>query len=164
MLLNAAILGAITAERIAEIAWARRNTRRLLARGGGEVAAGHYPLIVGLHALWLAGLWIIALDRPVNLWFLALFAVLQVFRAWVLVTLGRRWTTRIVVVPGETLVAGGPYHFLPHPNYAVVALEMATLPLVFGLFWYAVLFSLLNAGVLFVRIRAEERALAEVRR
>lgn len=164
MFLGAAILAAVTAERIAEIAWARRNTRRLLARGGREVAAGHYPLIVGLHALWIAGLWILALDRPVNLWFLALFAVLQLFRGWVLLTLGPRWTTRIVVVPGETLVSRGPYRFLPHPNYAVVALEIATLPLVFGLFWYAVLFSVLNAGVLIVRIRAEERALAAVRR
>jgi methyltransferase len=92
---------------------------------------------------------------------LAAYFGLQALRVWTLASLGRRWTTRILVVPGETLVRRGPYRFLPHPNYLVVAGEMATLPLTLGLPRHALLFSLLNAAVLSVRIRAEERGLAE---
>ena len=154
------ILGLVTAERLAELALARRNTAALLAAGARECSARHYPLIVLLHALWLLGLWILAWERPIIWPFLAIFVLLQGLRIWVLATLGRRWTTRIIVVPGETLVRRGPYRFLSHPNYAVVVGEIACLPLVFGLVWYALLFSILNAGVLWVRIRAEERALA----
>jgi methyltransferase len=163
MALTAAILTLVTLERLAELAWAERNTRRLAAAGACEAGARHYPLIVGLHAAWLAGLWVLAWGRPVLWPFLALFLVLQLLRAWVLVTLGARWTTRILVVPGERLVRSGPYRFLRHPNYAVVAGEIACLPLVFGMAWYALVFSLLNAGVLWVRIRAEDAALAEAR-
>ena len=159
MLIGIVILAAVTAERLGELLLARRNTRRLLEGGGYEVAPGHYPLIVALHAAWLIGLWMLAPGRPVNLWFLALFALLQVLRAWTLLTLRRRWTTRIIVVPGEELVARGPYRFLRHPNYAVVVGEIACLPLAFGMPAYALLFSALNGLVLFIRIRAENRAL-----
>jgi methyltransferase len=130
-----------------------------MALGGVEHAAGHYPLIVALHAAWLGGLWLLAWDRPVQPGWLAAYAVLQALRAWVLLSLGARWTTRIITVPGERLVRRGPYRFVSHPNYLVVAGEIAVLPLVFGLWPYAVVFSLLNAGVLAVRIRAEGAAL-----
>ncbi len=90
---------------------------------------------------------------------LAVFAVLQLLRVWVLATLGPRWTTRIIVTGGAPLVKKGPFRFLRHPNYTVVTAEIAILPLVFGLVWIAVLFTLLNAAMLYVRIRAENGAL-----
>ena len=108
---------------------ARRNTSRLLARGAIEVGAGHYPLIVAVHAAWLIALWFCGRDQDVDLVALAVFAVLQGLRLWVIATLGPRWTTRIIVLPGEPLVTSGPYRYLPHPNYAVVAGEIALLPL-----------------------------------
>lgn len=160
MSLALAILVFVTLQRLGELVLARRNTARLLAQGGVEVASGHYPLVVLMHGAWLAGLWWLAWDGPVNLAWLAIFAVLQLLRVWVLVTLGPRWTTRIIVVPGAPLVHEGPYRFLNHPNYCVVAGEIMVLPLVFGLAWYGVVFTLLNAAMLTVRIRAENRALA----
>jgi methyltransferase len=154
------ILALVTAQRLGELALARRNTRRLLAQGAVESGAEHYPLIVGMHAAWLGGLWWLAWDTPPSLAWLAVYLLLQPFRVWVIASLGGRWTTRIITLPGEPLVRKGPYRFLPHPNYLVVALEIAVLPLVFGFAGYAVVFSLLNATVLLVRIRAEEAALA----
>jgi methyltransferase len=155
------ILAFVTLERGAELVWARLNTRRLLAMGAHEAGAGHYPAIVSLHAAWLIGLWLLVLGygRPVLLPWLGVFALLQAGRAWVLVTLGRRWTARIIVLPGETLVRRGPYRLLAHPNYAVVAGEILVLPLAFGLPVYGLIFSILNVAVLFIRIRAETRAL-----
>jgi methyltransferase len=161
MILSILILAFVTLQRLGELVLARRNTRRLLARGGVETGAAHYPIIVGLHAAWLAGLWWLAWDEPVSPLWLALFALLQALRVWVIATLGERWTTRIITLPGEPLVARGPFRFLPHPNYAVVAAEIAVLPLVFGLEGYALAFSLLNASVLWVRIRTESGALRE---
>lgn len=154
------LLALVTAERLAELWWARANTRALLARGAVEHAPGHYPLIVALHALWLLGLWWLGADQPVQPGWLALFIALQGARLWVLASLGRRWTTRILVVPGEQLVRAGPYRFLSHPNYMVVAGEIAVLPLCLGLPWFALVFSLANAAVLAVRIRAEAGALS----
>ena len=161
MMLSIAILALVTAQRLADLAIAQRNTRRLLAAGGVERGAGHYPLMVGLHAAWLAGLWLLAWGRPANLAWLAVYLLLEVLRVWVLMSIGRRWTTRIIVVPGEALVRKGPYRFIPHPNYAVVVGEIAVLPLVFGLTAYALVFSLLNASLLWVRIRTESAALSE---
>lgn len=161
----AAVLSLVTAERLAELALARRNTARLLAQGGLEHGAAHYPLIVALHAAWLAGLWWLAIGTPPALGLLALFAIVEAARAWVLVTLGRRWTTRIIVVPGEQRVRKGPYRFLAHPNYAVVVAEILLLPLAFGLVSYAIAFSVLNGVLLAVRIPAETAAFdAAVRR
>ncbi len=157
------LLAFVTAQRLGELVLARRNTRRLLARGAYEVGAGHYPLIVALHAAWLAGLWWLGWDERVDSLWLAAYALLQVFRGWILASLGERWTTRIIVLPGEPLVRRGPYRFIPHPNYLLVAAEIAVLPLVLGLGWWALLFSVLNALVLWVRIRAEGRALAPLR-
>ncbi len=154
------LLGFVTAERLGELVLARCNTARLLAAGAVEHARGHYPLIVLLHAVWLIGLWLLAWNLPINLGWLVVFIVLQGLRLWVLATLGPRWTTRIIVLPQADLVARGPYRFVKHPNYLVVIGEIAVLPLVFGLVWYAGLFSLLNAGILFIRITAENKALA----
>lgn len=158
-----AILALLTLQRIGELAWARRNSAALRRAGAVEAAPGHYPLIVLLHLAWLAGLWLAAPGRPVALSFLAILVILQAGRLWVLATLGRRWTTRILVVPGERLVAAGPYRYVRHPNYLVVAGEVAVVPLVFGLVLFAAIFSLLNAILLAVRIRCEEAALAAAR-
>lgn len=160
----ALILGLVTAQRLGELVLARRNTRRLLAQGAHEVGAAHYPLIVALHAVWLLGLWYLAVYRvpagqSVNLFWLLLFVVLQLARVWVIASLGGRWTTRIIILPGATLVRRGPYRFLSHPNYWVVAGELLVLPLVFGLAWYGLVFTLLNAAVMWIRIRAEAAAL-----
>ena len=154
-----AILGFVTAQRLIELPIARANTARLIAAGAHEVAPRHYPLIVLVHAAWLATLWWFALGQPINLVLLALFALVELARIWVLQSLGPRWTTRIIVVPGEKLVARGPYKFVSHPNYVVVCAEIALLPLVFGLWQVALLFTVLNAAVLTVRIRAENGAL-----
>ncbi len=153
------VLALVTLERGAELIWARRNTRRLLARGAREEAPGHYPLIVILHALWLVGLWVLGRGQPVSIPWLVVFGLFQAGRAWVLLTLGGRWTTRIIVLPGETLVRRGPYRLIPHPNYAVVAGEILVLPLALHLLVFGLVFSVLNAAVLCLRIRAEERAL-----
>ena len=163
MILNVAILALVTLERLVELPVARANTKRLLAAGGHEVSPRHYPLIVALHAGWLAALWLLALDRPVSVPLLAAFLFVEVGRLWVLSTLGKRWTTRIIVVPGETLVRTGPFRLLNHPNYAVVIAEIALLPLVFGLWRTALAFSLLNALLLTIRIREENRALSACR-
>ena len=154
-----ALLAFVTLQRLVELPIAAANTKRLLAAGGHEVGAGHYPLLVAVHVAWLATLCWLAPGRPIDLLFLALFALIEAGRVWVLRTLGPRWTTRIIVVPGEKLVASGPYRFLNHPNYLVVIGEIAVLPLVFGLWQIALLFSLLNAAALTVRIRAENAAL-----
>lgn len=160
MTLAVAILAFVTVQRLIELVIARSNTRYLLARGGIEIGRGHYPLLVVLHAAWLAALWWYGRQAPVNLVLLALFMVMQALRVWVLATLGRRWTTRIIVLPGAPLVARGPFRLLRHPNYCVVVAEIALLPLALGLPWLAVLFSILNALVLTIRIRAENGALA----
>lgn len=159
-----ALLFFVTLQRLVELPIASANTRRLLAVGGHEVAPAHYPLIVAVHASWLASLWWLAPSRPIDLPFLALFTLVEAARIWVLVTLGSRWTTRIIVVPGEQLVTGGPYRFVDHPNYLVVIAEIAILPLVFGLWQVALLFSAINAIALAVRIRAENQALEALRR
>jgi methyltransferase len=157
--LSLVIVALVTLQRLGELWLSNRNTRRLLSRGAHEVGASHYPLIVTVHALWLASLWWFAPARPVDAFWLALFVLLQLARVWIIATLGDRWTTRIIILPGAPLVRGGPYRFVNHPNYVVVVGEIAVLPLVFGLWPVAVLFTLLNAAVLTIRIREENGAL-----
>jgi methyltransferase len=157
--LNIVILALVTLQRLGELWLSNRNTRRLLAEGAREHAPGHYPLIVAVHALWLASLWWFALDRPVSAFWLALFVLIEFARIWVLVSLGSRWTTRIIVQPDAPLVRRGPYRLVNHPNYIVVAAEIAVLPLVFGLWQVALVFTLLNVAILAIRIRVENRAL-----
>jgi methyltransferase len=158
-----AILGFVTLQRLVELRLADRNSSQLLAAGAVEFSRGHYPFIVALHMLWLAALWWWAPGRSIDVPLLVLFALLQVGRVWVIATLGERWTTRIIVKPGAPLVRKGPYRFLNHPNYLIVTLEIAVLPLVFGLWRIALLFSLFNAVILAIRIREENRALASLR-
>ena len=157
------ILGAVTVQRVGELVISRANTRKLLAGGAVEVAPRHYPLIITVHTAWLLSLWVFGRDQPVNVSSLVGYLVLQCLRFWIIWTLGSRWTTRIIVLPGLPLVAAGPYRFLSHPNYAVVASEIAVLPLVLGLPVLAVVFTILSATVLAIRIRAENRALAASR-
>lgn len=159
MSLAVIILALVTLQRLFELWLSDRNTRRLLARGAVEHGRSHYPWIVAVHVLWLGVLWLAAPGRPIDGFWLAIFVMLQVARIWIIATLGERWTTRIIVLPGEALVRRGPYRWVDHPNYLVVAGEMAVLPLVFGLWGLAILFTLLNAAVLSIRIRAENRAL-----
>ena len=157
---GAVLLAYLTVQRVAELWWAKHNERRLFAAGGVGYGRSHLPLIVLLHAAWMAGMWVLAYDRAVDPIFLVLFVLLQTVRFWVLFTLGRRWTIRIIAVPGERLVVRGPYRYLRHPNYAVVGGEIAVVPLALGLPVYALVFSILNAIVLAIRIPAENAALA----
>jgi methyltransferase len=157
------ILAFVTLQRFAELWLSVRNTVRLRASGAVEFGEHHYPIMVALHAAWLAGLWILALRLPVNWILIAVYAVLQIFRVWVIATLGGRWTTRIIILPGAPLIHAGPYRFLKHPNYIVVVLEIALLSLAFGLILYAAIFSVANAALLYWRIRVESRALTNPR-
>jgi methyltransferase len=154
------LLGFLTLQRLAELAWAARNTSRLLAAGGIEFGRGHYPVIVALHAAWLIGLWLLAYHRPIDPLYFAVFVLLQLGRLSVLASLGRRWTTRVVVIPGAPLVTTGIYRLLRHPNYLIVAGEIVVVPLAFGLPVFAALFLVLNSLVLVLRIRIENAALA----
>jgi methyltransferase len=153
------ILGIVTLQRAGKLVLSSYNTRALVTRGAVEAAARHYPLIVAAHATWLISLWMLGHDQPVNIVALSFYLILQGFRFWVMWTLGSRWTTRIIVLPEQPLVSAGPYRFLAHPNYAVVVGEIAVLPLVLGLPLLAAVFTVLNAAVLSIRIRAEARAL-----
>jgi len=151
-------LAFIVVQRLGELVIAKRNTAALLARGAHEVGAAHYPVMVALHSAWVLCLLIFGYSQDIHLGWLALYAVLQVFRVWILGTLGRRWTTRIIVID-EPLVAKGPFRFIPHPNYTLVVLEVFVAPMVLGLIWVALLFSALNAAMLYHRIRVEDGAL-----
>ena len=160
---NLTILTLVVVQRLAELFIAHRNTKRLLDNGGVEVSSGHYPLIVAFHAIWLAGLWYLVWGHEV-IWPWAFgYLVLQAARGWIIAALGSRWTTRIIVVPGETLSTSGPYRYFRHPNYMIVAAEIFILPLVFGLWFYAAVMGCINLGILFWRIRAEEAALKPLR-
>lgn len=160
-MLSTLVLVLVTIQRLCELVLARRNTQRLLKMGAYEVEAAHYPLIVALHAAWLAALWVFGRGGDVNLYWLFIFAVLQVMRVWVIATLGIRWTTRIIILPGAQPVTTGPFRLIRHPNYAIVIAEIAVLPLALGLPYLAVVFSVLNACILTIRIRAENKAFAE---
>jgi len=155
-------LAFIIAQRLSELVIAKRNTARLLAQGAVQHGAAHYPAMVAMHSAWIVALVVFGWNNPVSWPWLAVFAVLQVFRLWILVTLGPRWTTRIIVLP-EPLVARGPFRFMRHPNYALVVAEIIVAPMVLGLVWVAALWTVLNAAMLWVRIRAEDRALAPLR-
>jgi methyltransferase len=156
-----AALGFVVLQRAAELALAARNTRSLRARGAVEIDADGYLWFVVLHALWLASMAMLLPPAAPPSWpLLGLYAVLQLGRLWVIATLGRRWTTRILVLPGAPLIAAGPYRWLRHPNYAIVMAEIAVLPLVFGAVAQALLFAAANGLLLARRIAIEERALA----
>jgi methyltransferase len=159
------ILLLVALQRLVEMRYAARNTAALRRRGAVEVGARHYPLIVALHSAWLLAV-VLLLPQPVIIrwWLLGVFVVLQLLRVWVIATLGPYWTTRIIMLPEAPLVRSGPYRFVRHPNYIVVACEIAVLPLVFGETQVAILFSLFNAAMLVWRIRQEETTLDPRRR
>ena len=153
----------VALQRLGELIYARRNDRRLRAAGGVEHGARHYPLLVGLHTAWLVTLVAtVPAGAPILAVPLAAFLLLQGLRVWTLISLGPFWSTRVIVVPGSDRVTRGPYRFLRHPNYLIVALELPLLPLTFGAWPLAVGFGLANLAVLAWRIRVEERALATV--
>jgi len=149
-------------QRLGELILSSRNTRRLLARGAYEAGAEHYPFMICLHVSWLCALIYFGIDQPVSITWLAVFAVLQVLRAWIIYSLGGRWTTRIIVMGGP-LVTKGPFAWVKHPNYMVVIAEILVVPMIFGLPIVAAVFSALNAAMLTVRISAEELALQRYR-
>jgi methyltransferase len=159
-----ALLGLVAGERGAELSVSSRNARRLLAAGGVETGKGLYRVMVVFHAVFLPALALgaIAHREPPSPWaWLAVAgaAAAQGLRWWAVRTLGERWTTRVIVLPGARPVTAGPYRWLRHPNYLAVVLEMACLPLAWGMWRLALFFTLGNAAILAVRIREEERAL-----
>ncbi|MFJ5890904.1 isoprenylcysteine carboxyl methyltransferase family protein [Streptomyces californicus] len=157
---------AVAAERLAELVVARRNTRWSRARGGVEAGSGHYPAMVALHTVLLVGCLAETgfADRPfppVLGWaMVAVVLAAQGLRWWCVRTLGPRWNTRVIVVPGLPRITGGPYRWLSHPNYVAVAAEGIALPLAHGAWLTALVFTALNAALLTVRIRCEDGALA----
>ncbi len=154
----------LIAQRLAELGLAQANTQRMRAAGGVEFGVAHYPLMVALHASWLLGLWMLGHGRDVDPLWLGVFVLLQAGRLWVIASLRSRWTTRVIVMPGTAPVARGPYRWLRHPNYLIVVLEIAVVPLALGLPLFALVFSLANAGLLAWRINVENQALAWVAR
>ena len=155
------LLAFVTLQRLFELLLSRRNESRLKLRGAVEAGANHYPVMVAIHVAWLAALWLLAWNVEPNMLLVAAFLALQPLRYWVIATLGDRWTTRVFVIPGASLIRTGPYRFFSHPNYLIVILEIAILPLAVGLIWVAVVFSALNAALLAWRIRIEQRALMD---
>lgn len=150
----------VIAERLIELPIATRNTKRLIAQGGVEHSPRHYPLIVAVHMGWILSMVWFGHDNPVHYIWLGVYAALQILRVYILGTLGKRWTTRIIVLPGEAKVTKGPFALVPHPNYLLVIAEIMVAPLVLGLWEVAAIFGALNAAVLVIRISAEERAWA----
>jgi methyltransferase len=156
------LIALVAIERVVELAHARRNARALLAAGGRETGAGHYPLFVALHGSWMVALAFLANPDLAPDWALiATFALLQLMRLWVIVSLGPYWTTRVIMVAGAPAVRTGPYRYLRHPNYAVVALEIPVVSLAVGLPRVALVFGCLNALLLLYRIHVEDAARAE---
>lgn len=157
------LLAALAAERLFELWLSRRNARVQRARGAVEAGAAHFPWMVAIHTLFLASCALEGSQRPFPGaigWMALTVAILsQALRYWAIATLGDRWNVRVLVVPGDAPIANGPYRYLRHPNYAAVAAEMISVPLIHGAWVTAVVFSALNAGILALRIRVENRAL-----
>ena len=155
------LLALVAAQRVLELLTSRRHEKALRARGAVEVGAAHYPFIVAVHAGWLAALilWTLIMPPVLNPALILAYLLLQPLRIWIIASLGRAWTTRIITLPGAPLVRRGPYRFLRHPNYVLVVLEIAILPLALGAWPVAAVFSILNAIVLKIRIAAENQAL-----
>ncbi|CAA7616067.1 isoprenylcysteine carboxyl methyltransferase family protein [Magnetospirillum sp. UT-4] len=156
-----ALVGLVVLQRLVELWHAAANTRRLRARGAVEIGARHYPAFVVLHGAWLGSLLVfVPPDAPPHGLAVAGLALLAGGRLWVIASLGPFWTTRILTLPGAPLVRRGPYRLLRHPNYWVVAGEIALLPLAFDAVALAVVFSAANGALLALRVETEEAALA----
>ncbi len=149
-------------QRLSELALARRNERWARAHGAVEYGQEHYPWMVALHTAFLLTLiieYVFSVKTDINVFILAVFGVLLVLKAWVVFTLGKYWNTRILRVPGAPLIRKGIYKYISHPNYVIVVLEIALIPMIFQLYFTAILFSVLNGLMLYIRIRAENKAL-----
>jgi methyltransferase len=158
------ILGFVLLERLSELWISKHNTKRLIDEGAVEHGSTHYPYIVVMHAAWLVTLVMMTPpETPVDPLWLGVFVVIEAGRLWVMLSLGRFWTTRIISLPEAPLIRRGPYRFIEHPNYVVVVGEIAVVPLMFGHWEIALLFSVLNAIALYERIRSENTALADRR-
>ena len=156
------IILAVALQRVGELVLARRNTARLIAEGADEIGAEHYPLFVVVHWLWLFVMFALSPPGVVVWWpLIGLFVALQAARVWIIVSLGRFWTTRIVTLPGVPLVRRGPYRWMKHPNYAVVVAELYILPTAFGLWEVGLVFTVFNLPLMIWRIKTENAALAE---
>lgn len=162
MVLLVVVVLLVAGQRFLELRLSKKNERKLRNRGALEYGRGHYPFMVALHSLWLVSVLLEGLLRGPEFhgFWLGLFLIVQPLRYWAILSLGDRWNTRILVVPDERLVRRGPYRYLPHPNYVVVVVEILALPLVFGCWMTALVFTLLNAALLYVRISEENRALS----
>lgn len=152
----------LIAQRLSELVIAKRNTAALLAKGAYEVGASHYPVMVAMHSAWIVCLVVFGFGAPVAIGWLTIFIALQVFRIWILTSLGPRWTTRIIILE-EPLVEKGSFKLLRHPNYALVVAEIVVAPMVLGLTWVALVFTGLNTAMLYVRISQENKALSHLR-
>jgi methyltransferase len=162
------LIGAVAVERLAEVVVAERHRSVSRERGGVEFGAGHYPVMVALHIGLLAGCLLepVALHRPfipaLGWPMLAIVLAAQALRWWCITTLGYQWNSRVIVIPGATRIAGGPYRFVPHPNYVAVIVEGFALPLVHTAWITALVFTVLNAVLLRTRIHVENAALASL--
>lgn len=151
-------------QRVAELAVAKRNERRLLSKGAFEAGQEHYKWMVAIHTGFFLSLLLevtLISKEPASWWWLpfSLFLLAQLARVWCISSLGPYWNTKIIILPGANVVAKGPYQYLRHPNYVIVTVEIIMIPLIFQAYITCILFSLLNAVILSVRIPAEERAL-----
>lgn len=157
----------LAAERLGELCLSARNARRAFAKGAVEVGQRHYRVMAALHTLFLvcclAEVWLVPRSFPGGLGWLCLGLSLaaQALRYWAIATLGERWNTRVIVLPGADPVTRGPYRFIRHPNYVAVVVELLVVPLIHGAWWTAAVFSVANAFLLQIRIRAEEAALGD---
>lgn len=149
-------------QRFVELCWAKRNERWMKERGAKEFGQHHYKYIVCMHSLFFVSLLLEGMrKRQSPLWpfLFKIFIVLQLFRLWIIVSLGRYWNTKIIVLPKAKRVQKGLYRWFRHPNYFVVSLELIMIPLMFQAYWTAIIFTICNAYLLSIRIRVEERAL-----
>jgi methyltransferase len=156
------IMALVTAQRLTEFVYSYRNSQILKQQGGYEVGRFHYVLLVIMHAAWLISLWWFAWDQPVYWAMFIVYLLIQVIRAWTLMALGPRWTIEIIVTPDE-VIQGSPTHFIKQPNYLITAAEILILPLTFGLWWHAILFTIINGMMLYWRMRIENEAIAPVK-
>ena len=158
------ILIFVIIQRIGELVYASRNTNWLLSKGAVEAGSSHYYLFPLLHGAWIVTivLWVYS-NNLEAIWseFFLVYCLLQLLRVWIFISLGRRWTTRIIILPRKPLISSGPYRFLKHPNYVLVWVEVAVFPLIFGAWHIALAFTLLNTLLLMHRIRVENSALKQ---
>lgn len=148
--------------RIGELVLSKSNEKWLIQNGAFEYGQSHYPFIVALHVLFISSVifeYSRQSDPYYSLFFIICYFVLLAFKAWVILSLNKFWNTKIYHIPNFPLIKTGPYQYFKHPNYLIVVAEIAVIPLIFHLYYTAIAFSLLNAIMLFVRIKEENKAL-----